>query len=174
MAQLTLFTRASIFARVKPPLLLTTALVISFLLGFCLATEAQEPAVDADKDLIKRAVETFLYAEDRDQVARVIDPQAKIFAIKSGDSKVTITPLSAPAKKAPKGSSSRVPRQRITKIDVSDDGAVVSVQTDRMSIDGPTSSVKHTQYISLMRFKGEWKIISILMPSIRLDNGSQE
>jgi hypothetical protein len=169
LRQLTLFDRAFIFARVKPQSAMKTALIIAALLGLSFSTQAQGPAVDAEKDPIKRAVETFLYAEDRDQVARVVDPQARIFSIKSGDNRVTITPLSAPAKKAPKGSRSRVPRQRITNIEVSGDGAGVSVQTDRMSIGGPSSSQKHLQYISLMRFKGEWKIVSILMPSIILE-----
>ena len=145
-------------------------MVILPLLSFSFSFQAQEPASDPEKDAIKRAVETFLYAEDRDQVASVVDPQAKIYTMKSGDSKVAITPIGAAARKLPKGAKTRVPRQRITNIDVFNDGAVVSVQTDRMSVDGPGASEKHTQYISLMRLNGAWKIISILMPSVRFDN----
>ncbi|HKP46376.1 MAG TPA: nuclear transport factor 2 family protein [Pyrinomonadaceae bacterium] len=145
---------------------LKAAVVTTALLIVPSTFRAQEPVVDPEKEAIKRAVETFLYAEERDQVARVIDPQAKIFSIKSGDNKVSITPISTPAKKLPKGARTRAPRQRITNIEIFADGAVVAVQTDRMTVDGPSASQKHIQYISLMRFNGEWKIVSILMPSI--------
>jgi Putative lumazine-binding len=148
--------------------------VILALLSFSFSFQAQEPASDPDKEAIKRAVETFLYAEERNQVAAVVDPQARIFSSKSGDQKVSITPIGTAARKLPKGAITRVPRQRITNIDVFNDGAVVSVQTDRMSVDGPGASEKHTQYISLMRLNGAWKIISILMPSVRLDNGPRQ
>jgi hypothetical protein len=145
------------------------ALTIAALLIVSSSFRAQEPAIETEKEAIKRAVETFLYAEDPAQVARVLDPQAKIFSVKSGDNKVTITPIGAPAKKLPKGARTRVPRQRIANIEVFENAAVVTVQTDRLSVEGPGASQKHTQYISLMRFNGEWKIVSILMPSLSLE-----
>ena len=147
------------------------AFIVAALLIVPSSLRAQERAIETEKDAIKRAVETFLYAEDAALVARVVDPQAKIFSIRSGDNKVSITPLGAPSKKLPKGARTRVPRQRITNIEFFENGAVVSVQTDRMSVAGPGASEKHTQYISLMRFNSEWKIVSILMPTASLDTG---
>ena len=125
---------------------------------------AQQPG-DKERDAIKVAVETYLYEEDRIKVARVVDPAAKILSV-DGEGKLRTTASSKPAGKMPKGTTTRVPRQKIVSIDVFENGAVVKVETDRLSLDGPNADVRHAQYISLLKLNGAWKIVSILMPSV--------
>lgn len=128
------------------------------------AVRAQQPS-DKERDAIKTAVETYLYEEDGSKVARVVDSRAKILGVDS-ESKLITTALSKPAGKPPKGAKTRVPRQKIANIDFFENGAVVKVETDRMSVEGPMLDVRHAQYVSLLKLNGEWKIVSILMPSI--------
>lgn len=128
-----------------------------------MAVRAQQPS--NDRDAIKTAVETYLYEEERAKVARVVDSRARILSV-DGEGKLITTATSKPAGKAPKGSKTRVPRQRIVHIDIFENGAVVKVETDRLSVDGPMQDVRHAQYVSLLKLSGEWKIVSILMPSI--------
>lgn len=130
-------------------------------------TTAQAQIADSENEAVKRVVEIFLYAEEPAQVRRVVDPQAKIFS--TTDGRLQVTPLSTPARKLPKDAKTRVPRQRITNIDVSGNGAVVTVVTDRFAADEPATQPKHTQYISLLRINNDWRIVSILMPPFRLE-----
>ena len=128
------------------------------------AVRAQQPS-DKERDAIKTAVETYLYEEDGSKVARVVDSRAKILGVDS-EGKLITSAISKPAGKRPKGSITRVPRQKIVNIDVFENGAVVKVETDRLSLDGPHADVRHAQYLSLLKLNGEWKIVSILMPSV--------
>ena len=128
------------------------------------ALQAQQIS-EKEREAIKIAVETYLYEEDRGKVARVVDPRARILSVDS-EGKLVTTAISKPAGKAPRGSKTRVPRQRIVNIDVFENGAVVKVETGRMSVEGPMLGVRHAQYVSLLKLSGEWKIVSILMPSI--------
>jgi hypothetical protein len=144
-------------------------LITAFLLSLAAfagltAVQAQQSS-DSERDAIKTAVETYLYEEDRTKVARVVDPGAKILST-DGKGKLTLTETSKPAGKMPKGARTRVPRQKIVNIDIFENGAVVKVETDRLSLDGPNVDVRHAQYISLLKLNGEWKIVSILMPSV--------
>ena len=90
---------------------------------------------------------------------------AKILGV-DGEGKLVMTATSKPAGKMPKGATTRVPRQKIVNIDVFANGAVVKVETDRLSVDGPSADLRHAQYLSLLKLNGEWKIVSILMPSV--------
>ena len=144
---------------------LTAAILLSLVTFAGVAAVRTQRPSDKERDAIKTAVETFLYEEDRAKVARVIDSRAKILGV-DGEGKLLTTAISKPARKPPKGSKTRAPRQRIVNIDVFEDGAVAKVETDRLSLDGPYADVRHAQYISLLKLNGEWKIVSILMPSI--------
>ena len=99
------------------------------------AVRAQQTS-DNERAAIEVAVETYLYEEDRAKVARVVDPGAKILSV-DGKGKLAITATSKPAGKMPKGATTRVPRQKIVNIDIFENGAVVKVETGRLSLEGP-------------------------------------
>jgi len=144
---------------------LTTAILLSLVAFAALqVVHAQEPS-DNERAAIKTAVETYLYEEDRNKVARVVDSHAKILGVDS-EGKLVMTATSKPAGKMPKGATTRVPRQKIVNIDVFKNGAVVKVETDLLVTDGPLKDERHAQYLSLLKLNGEWKIVSILMPSV--------
>lgn len=149
----------------KLPMKLMASILLSLVtFAGIMAVRAQQPS-DKEHDAIKAAVETYLYEEDGTKVARVVDSRARIFSV-DGEGKLVTTAILKPARKAPKGLKTRVPRQKVVHIDAFENGAVVKVETDRMSVEGPMQDVRHAQYISLLKLNGEWKIVSILMPSI--------
>ena len=148
----------------KLPMKLIASILLCVVVFSVTAVQGQQPA-DKERDAIKTAVETYLYEEDPAKVARVVDSGAKILSV-DAKGQLSITASSKPAGKSPKGSKTRVPRQKIVNIDVFENGAVVKVETDRLSVGGPMQDVRHAQYISLLKLNGEWKIVSILMPSI--------
>lgn len=142
-----------------------TAILLSLLAFPGVEAVCAQQTSDNERAAIKVAVETYLYEEDRTKVARVVDPSAKILSV-DGKGKLAITATSKPAGKMPKGATTRVPRQKIVTIDIFENGAVVKVETDRLSLEGPSAEVRHAQYLSLLKLNGEWKIVSILMPSV--------
>ena len=142
-----------------------SAILLSLVAFAGFAQVRAQQTSDNEHAAIKTAVETYLYEEDRAKVARVVDSGAKILGLDS-EGKLMTTAISKPAGKRPKGSTTRVPRQKIIQIDVFENASVVKVETDRMSVEGPMQDVRHAQYISLLRLNGEWKIVSILMPSV--------
>jgi hypothetical protein len=56
--------------------------------------------------------------------------------------------------------------QKIVHIDAAEDAATVKVETDLSS--GAAKISKHIQYLSLLKISGEWKIVSVLMPPVKL------
>jgi Putative lumazine-binding len=144
---------------------LTTAILLSLVAFAGVQGVRAQQTSDNERAAIKTAVETYLYEEDRTKVARVVDSHAKILGVDAAGKLVT-TAISKPAGKMPKGATTRAPRQKIVNIDVFANGAVVKVETDRLSLDGPNADVRHAQYLSLLKLNGEWKIVSILMPSV--------
>lgn len=143
----------------------TTAILMSLVAFAGVGPVCAQQTSDNERAAIKVAVETYLYEEDRTKVARVVDPAAKILSV-DGKGKLAITATSKPAGKMPRGATTRVPRQKIVNIDIFENGAVVKVETDRLSLEGPSADVRHVQYLSLLKLNGEWKIVSILMPSV--------
>lgn len=143
-------------------LLLITAVLLtpSFPAG------AREAGAEAERDAVRRAVETYLYAEETDERKSVIHPGTKIYSVDRTGSRVTETPISTPARKPPKGAARVrvVSRQKVVSVDLAEGGATVKVETDLSP--GEDRYPKHTQYISLLKVKGEWKIVSILMPPV--------
>ena len=130
---------------------------------------AQEGETERDREAVKKAVETYLYAEEAGEKRNVLYPEAKIISLNSNGKGIRETPVSrAAGKRPPGGKTSRV-LQKIVSIDLFEDGASVKVMTDMTSWGlSPTVPQKHFQYISLFKLRGEWKIVNILMPTTYL------
>ena len=126
---------------------------------------AQEPAGGAESEAVRKAVETYIYAEDVDEKRPVSDAGAKIFAVDQSRGRVAATPLSSRPPKQPKGGRTLKSRQRIASIEVLNDAAAVKVSTDLTPDDPRDEANTHYQLIWLLRVRGEWKIVGILMPT---------
>lgn len=142
--------------------LLFLALILASL---SLTVKAQEAVDNKEREDIRKVVETYLYSEEPEERKSTLYPQAKIFSVNPDGNKVVETPVSKPAKKLP-GRVKTNSRQKIVGIDITDDGAYVKVETDLSSDAGQFP--KHRQYLSLLKIGGEWKIVSILMPPIKI------
>lgn len=129
-----------------------------------LSAAAQHSQTNNDEADVRQAVQTYLDKKDAESVRRVLHPEAKIFSM-SGNGKLAETAISKPAKEM-KGAVSASPQQNIVAVDAAQDGATVKVETV-FSSNLPSALQKHFQYLSLLKLNGEWKIISILMPSIK-------
>ena len=125
---------------------------------------AQEAGTGDERDAVRRAVETYLYAEEPEERMGVINPRAIIYSVDPTCSKMTETPVATPAKKLPKGGKV-ISRQKIVSMDVTAGGASVKVETDLSS--ELVKYPKHIQYLALLKLNGEWKIVSILMPPLK-------
>ena len=121
-------------------------------------------AQDAEKDAVKRVVETYLFSEDDEERKQILYEQAKIYSTNAENNKIEEKRFTA-AKKKPKGTKI-VSLQKIVNIEIAEDAALVKVETDLSS--GENKFPKHFQYISLLKAGGAWKIVSILMPKIKL------
>lgn len=121
----------------------------------------QKSPTDAERDAIKRVVETYLFAEDSDERKQTVFSKTKILSI-NPDGKVAETPISKSSRK-PKGARERS-KQKVSMIDYTDGGAMVKIETDLSS--ETTKVPKHFHYLSLLKVNGEWKIVSVLMPPV--------
>ena len=143
----------------------------ALLLCMHLTAGAQEVDAEREKEAVKRAVETYLYAEDVEEKKRVSYPEAKIISVDSNGNRIRVTSISKPAGKMPRGAKMARSPQKIVSIDVAGDGASVKVVTEWESAGSPTLALpRHHQYISLLKLNGEWKIVSILMPTPAMPN----
>ena len=126
-----------------------------------------------DVDVVRKVVEDYLLKRDPRAVERSLARTAKVISA-DGNGRVTETPISKPAKHR-KGATINLPEQKIASIDVTEGGALVKVES---TFDSSSSSHEsgvpavspsvHVQYISLLKVdRGEWKIVSILMPPLR-------
>jgi hypothetical protein len=138
-------------------------------LAVCVTAQAQEttsarPAAPDEADVVKRVVETYLYAEEPDEKKSPLHKEAKIYSFGPGN-RMNVTPFSKPARRR-EGKSSRSP-QRVVSVDVAGDSATVKVLTD-FAPDDPKAgdAAKHYQYLWLMKLNGEWKIIAALMSRV--------
>ena len=126
---------------------------------------AQGPGGEAEREAVKRVVETYLFAEYDDEKKSPIHPEAKIFTVDEVGKRIRFTTiLKTKARKVKGAKTSRSP-QKVTSVEVAGDAAWVKVATD-FSPEGPEDvPPEHVQLISLLKLEGEWKIVSILMPS---------
>jgi hypothetical protein len=145
---------------VNRKLLAAAVVMVCYAAALC-----QEAVADAEQSAVRRAVETYLYAEEPAEKNGVVHPKAKIYNVDRTEGRLKETAVSAPARKPPKKAANlrAVSRQRVVGVEVSGDGAVVKVETELPPSDRPRPP--HTQYISLLKIGGEWKIVSVLMPN---------
>ena len=118
-------------------------------------------AQDAEKDAVKRVVETYLFSENDAERRQMLFDEAKIFSINPADGQIYGKSFTK-AKKPPKGTVI-VALQKVISIDVFENAASVKVETDLSYRD--IKVPKHYQFISLLKPGGAWKIVSILMPN---------
>lgn len=130
---------------------------------------AASGTADAETGAVRRAVETFLYSEEEAEVKGVVYHKARVLSPGPREAEVVDTPLSKPAAKHKAKVGGR--RRRIVSIDLADAAAVVKVETDFV---GDESRLRpHRQYLSLLKVGGAWRIVSVLMPPVRLAGGDE-
>ena len=128
------------------------------------AARAQGPGVEAEKEAVRKVVETYLFAEYDDEKKSPIHPEAKIFSVDSSGKRIKFTTILKTKARQPKGAKTSRSPQRVVSVEVADDAAWVKVATD-FSPEGPKDAPpEHVQLVSLLKLEGEWKIVSILMP----------
>lgn len=140
-------------------------LAAASLLSMSFTVRAQDAEAEREREAVRKAVETYLYAEDVEEKKRVSYDGAKIVSVDSDGRRIRETPLSASAKKVKGAKTMRSP-QKIDAIDITNDAATVKVATEFMPTDANAAPLKHFQYISLLKVSGEWKIVGILMPVV--------
>ena len=141
----------------------TLLLAAGLLLALSMVGVAQ-----SDTDGARRAVETYISIKEPASKHDVVYRDARIISI-DGQGRVVESLISKPAKDR-KGVTVVLPEQRITSIDMTDGAALVKVESvfpaDSTQVTSPRT---HIQYISLLKLNGDWKIVSILMPPLRLE-----
>jgi hypothetical protein len=128
------------------------------------AARAQDAAALAEKEAVRKVVETYLYAEETDEKKGTLLGDAQIVFLNADGKQTRVTSVSKGGKGKSGGKISRG-TQRVVAVDVINDGASVKVETELMP-DGP-STLKHCQYLWLLKTDAGWKIAGILMPGTR-------
>ncbi|MGC2236253.1 MAG: nuclear transport factor 2 family protein [Pyrinomonadaceae bacterium] len=130
-----------------------------FLLLFSLCFSISVKAQDAEKDAVRRVVETYLFSEEAAERSKTISGQAEIFSVNAANGQIAGKPF----RKAKKNTNKIIVAvQKIVSIDVFRNAAIVKVETDLSLRD--IKIPKHYHFISLLKEGGEWKIVSLLMP----------
>ncbi len=139
-------------------------------LGVSAQARAQDAGGDdgaAEREAVRKVVETYLYAEYDDEKKSPIHPEAKIFSVDAGGKRIRFTTILKTKARQPKGAKTSRSPQRVVSVEMVNDAAWVTVATDFTPEEPPNAPPEHIQYISLLKLEGEWKIVSILMPSVR-------
>ncbi len=147
-------------------------LIAAMLLSPCLMVAAQDDEVSKESDAVRQVVQAYLDGKNPETKRRALYPEAKIFSGNSKSGKIVETSVSKPSKPMPAGATTISPVQRIVAIDVAQDGAMVKVESEfppYLTIAPRT----HVQFLSLLKLNGEWKIVSILMPSSFVEKASR-
>ena len=143
-------------------------LLAALLSALCVSARAQDAGDGgaAEREAVKKVVETYLFAEYDDEKKSPIHPEAKIFTVDEVGKRIRFTTiLKSKARKVKGAKTSRSP-QKVVSVEVAGNAAYVKVATD-FTPEGPRDAPpEHVQFISLMKLEGEWKILSILMPSM--------
>lgn len=137
-------------------------LTIGLLFSFSFAAFAQDSQMTREND-VRRVVQDYL-GDNIELKQRTISPDAKIIGIHSGSGKVQATPFSKP-RKTMKGAIEIHPTQRIVAVDVAFSAATVKVESEFAPFSAGEKTRIHFQYLSLLKVAGEWKIVSVLMPT---------
>ena len=140
-------------------------IIAGFLFSFSLAAVAQESPANNENDAVRQLVQAYLN-DNVELKKRALHPDAKIISV-DGRGRVVETLISKRSKQRA-GAAIALPEQRIAAVDVTVEGASVKVETEFPADKTPVVTPrKHIQYISLLKVSGEWKIVSILMPSLK-------
>lgn len=127
---------------------------------------AQTDNTNDEQITVKRVVEDYLSKKDLKAVERSLSADAKIISV-DGRGRVVETLISKPSKQS-KDTTTVLPEQRITAVDVTESGASVKVESEfSAGSKVAVTPTKHIQYVSLLKVSGEWKIVSILMPPLK-------
>lgn len=127
---------------------------------------AQDAGQDAEREAVRKAVETYLYAEDSDEKRPVSDAAARVYGVDHSRGRVTAVPLASRPRKQPKGAKTARSPQRVASVEVLGDAASVKVSTDFTPDDPGDEARTHYQLIWLLKVKGEWRIVGVLMPAV--------
>jgi len=141
-------------------------LIIGLLFSFSLAAVAQESPVNNEDDAVRQVAQAYLN-DNIELKQRALDPDAKIISVHSKSGKVMATDIfkKSRERKMPKGAVVILPTQKIVAIDVAPGAATVKVESEFPPFTEGEKSRKHFQYLSLLKLAGEWKIVSVLMPT---------
>jgi hypothetical protein len=145
-------------------------ILLAALLALCASARAgaQGAGGAAEREAVKRAVETYLYAEYDDEKKSPLHPEAGIFTVDEVGKRIRFTTiLKSKARKVKGAKTSRGP-QKVVSVEVAGNAAYAKVATDFSPEGPPEAPPEHVQFISLMKLGDEWKIVGILMPSAAL------
>ena len=143
-------------------------LLAALLLALGAAARAQDAGDGgaAEREAVRKVVETYLFAEYDDEKKSPLHPEAKIFTVDEAGKRIKFTTILKSKARRVKGEKISRSPQKVVSVEVAGNAAYVKVATD-FSPEGPKEAPpEHVQFISLMKLEGEWKILSILMPSM--------
>ena len=132
----------------------------------CQAARAQDApaAAGAEREAVKKAVETYLYAEETGEKRGALLEGAHIVFLDRDGKEVRAVPLSKMKARRRKGSRVERSPQKIVSIDLLNEAASVKVETELMP--ETPAAVKHYQYLWLVKTEAGWKVGGILMPNV--------
>lgn len=138
-------------------------LAAALLLAATATAYGQTAKPDTEEAAVRRAVESYLHGlkfNDVESLKKAFWPEAKLFFVKGDGQLGQLTQsqwyegFAASAGKEEKGDL------KITDVDITDNAASVKVEEDY------PGSV-YVDYLSLLKFKGEWRIVNKIYTSRR-------
>ena len=141
-------------------------LIAGLLFSFSLAAVAQESPTNNENEAVRQVVQAYLN-DNIELKQKALDPDAKIISVHSGNGKIITTDIfkKPRPRKMPKGAIVILPTQKIVAVDVAPGAATVKVESEFPPFSEGEKSRRYFQYLSLLKRAGEWKIVSVLMPS---------
>lgn len=141
--------------------LATIAIVLSLLAST--TAVGQNTKKDAEESAVRQVVQSYLHGlkfNDVESLKKAFWPEAKLFFVKQDGQLGQLT--QAQWYEGFKGSAGKEEKGdlRITAVDITDNAASVKVEEDY-----PNS--KYIDYLSLLKFAGEWKIVNKIYTSQR-------
>jgi len=135
-------------------ILLSACVVFAFSLVLAPALRAQAPA--DDRALVRAVVENYLHGlkfNDVDSLKKAFWPDAKLFFVKSDGSLGQLTQADWYAGFATAAGKESKADLKIAALEVTNDVATVKVVETY-------PSARYTDYLSLVRFNGAWRIVN--------------
>lgn len=147
-------------------------ILLAALLALCVSARGQDAGDGgaAEREAVRKAVETYLFAEYDDEKKSPLHPEAKIFGVDEAGKRIKFTTIRKSKARKIKGAKISRSPQKVVSVEVAGNAAYVKVATD-FTPEGPKDEPpEHVQFISLLKLEGEWKIVNILMPSVALSD----